>query len=237
MIIHHVEQGSIHWHQVRLGIPTAHRFHQIITPKKAKLSAGARTYMMRLVCERMLQEAMEDELERVDWIERGTMMEPHAVQALCKQLNVRVEPGGFYTDDRARWGCSPDAKVIGRNEAAEVKCPQPWTQMERLLHLADPKEYPMEEKFKPQVQGQLFVGEFESVHFYSWHPAMPPFYLQTLRDEEYIAKLGSALMEFSLELDKAANHARKMGGFMAKRPVSQNSDAAGDGGVSAPLGR
>jgi hypothetical protein len=223
-IIHRVEQGSAEWHRVRLGIPTASQFHRIITPKTAELSKQARPYMYRLVAERMLNEAFEDNLERVEWIERGLLSEPRAAQTFMQRFKVGLDRIGFVTDDKVRWGCSPDALIIGKNECVEIKVPQPWTQIAKLLYEVDPEEYPLDEKYTPQVQGQLLVGEFERAHFYSWHAQMPSFYLDTVRREDYIAKLEAALVGFTAELDKATNHARKLGDYRRK------TDLFGPGG-------
>jgi YqaJ-like viral recombinase domain len=208
-IVHRVEQGSVEWHRVRLGIPTASQFHRIITPATAVLSKQARPYLYRLVAERMLSEAFEDNLERVEWIEDGKLREPRAMQTFMQKLRVGLDRVGFITDDRHRFGCSPDALIVGRPEAVEIKCPQPWTQMGRLLD-------GMDEKYRPQVQGQLFVGELDRAHFYSWHEQMPPFYVMTTRDDEYIAKLEAALLQFVAALDEATNQARKMGRYVPR---------------------
>lgn len=204
-IIHRCEQGSVEWHRYRLGIPTASAFHRIITPKTGELSKQARPYLYRLVAERMLVEAFEDNLERVEWIEKGAQHEPRAAAHFMRKFQVPIERVGFITDNNHRYGCSPDGLIGGRS-TIEIKCPQPWTQMGRLLD-------GMDEKYRPQVQGQLFVAEMDLAHFWSWHEQMPPFYICTHRDEPYIAKLASALLEFVAELDKQTNHARKLGTY------------------------
>src|SRR5262245_39055072 len=108
-IIHRVEQGSVEWHRARLGIPTASQFHRIITPTTGALSKQARPYLYRLVAERMLSEAFEDDLERVDWINAGKMNEPRAARAFMDLTKCTLDRVGFITDDHHRWGCSPDA--------------------------------------------------------------------------------------------------------------------------------
>jgi hypothetical protein len=208
-IIHRVEQGTVDWHRVRLGIPTASQFHRIITPKEGKFSKQARPYMYRLVAERMLSQAFEDDLERVEWIEKGAINEPRAARAFMDRFKITLDRVGFITDNHARWGCSPDALTIAHSKAAivEIKCPQPWTQMGRLLD-------GMDEKYRPQVQGQLYIAELDRAHFFSWHEQMPAFHVLTERDEEYIARLADALLQFNAELIKQTNHARKMGVYL-----------------------
>ena len=46
-----VLQGSIEWQDARLGIPTASRFKDILTPKTLKPSAQSKGYLHELVAE------------------------------------------------------------------------------------------------------------------------------------------------------------------------------------------
>jgi hypothetical protein len=205
--IHRVDQGTTEWHLLRIGKPTASMFHKIITPG-GKPSSQARDYMFRLIAERLLNEQMEDGVGRLEWIERGKVREPDAAAQLSFTHNLDLEPVGFVTDDDNRLGCSPDRLVVGRREAVEIKCPAPWTQIGYML------DGPGND-YRPQVQGQLLIGEFDRVHFYSWHDRMPPVYAITGRDEKYIAVLGDLLERFVDELDAETLRARRMGSFAA----------------------
>lgn len=205
--IHRVDQGTAAWFAVRLGKPTASMFHKIITPG-GKPSAQARDYMFRLIAERLLNEQMEDGIGRLEWIERGKIEEPNAAAQLSWTYNLELEPVGFVTDDDDRMGCSPDRLVVGRREAVEIKCPAPWTQIGYLLD-------GLGTDYRPQVQGHLMIGEFDKVHFYSWHGRCPPHYEITVRDERYIALMADLLERFLDELDAETERARKMGSFAA----------------------
>jgi hypothetical protein len=103
--------------------------------------------------------------------------------------------------------------VKGDRESVEIKCPMPHTQIGYLLDgLGD--------DYRPQVQGQLLIGEFERGHFYSWHPRMPPFYLRTVRDDRYIRLMEPLLHNFLEELDRETERARKMGSYAAYAQVT-----------------
>jgi hypothetical protein len=203
--IHRVDQGSAEWHALRIGVPTSSMFHKIITPT-GKPSAQARGYMYRLIAERLLNEQMEDGADRMEWVERGKIEQPNAAAQLQFTHNLELEPVGFVTDDRGRLGCSPDMLAKGGRESVEIKCPMPWTQISYLLD-------GLGNDYRPQVQGQLFIGEFERGHFYSWHPRMPPFYLRTVRDDRYIQLMEPMLHSFLDELDFETERARKMGSY------------------------
>lgn len=206
--IHRVDQGTEEWHALRIGVPTASNFHKIITPKTGKPSEQARPYMFRLIAERLLNEQMEDGADRVEWVERGKIEQPNAEAQLAFTHNLELEPVGFVTDDTGTLGCSPDALIVGKPEAAEIKCPAPWTQIGYLLD-------GLGAQYRPQVQGQILIGEFERVHFYSWHGRMPPFYQVTNRDDRYIALLRPLLLAFCDELERETERARKLGSYQA----------------------
>lgn len=203
---HFVDQGTEEWHALRIGKPTASNFHKIITPKTGKPSSQARPYMYRLIAERLLNEPMEDAADRVEWVERGKIEQPNAEAQLAFTHNLELEPVGFVTDDAGKLGCSPDALIVGKAEAAEIKCPAPWTQIGYLLDGVG-------DDYRPQVQGQILIGEFERVHFYSWHGRMPPFYQITNRDDRYIALLEPLLRAFCDELERETERARKLGSY------------------------
>jgi hypothetical protein len=200
------DQGSIDWYRARLGIPTASMFHKIITPG-GKASEQARKYAYRLVAERLLKESMDDPLH-VEWVERGKEMEPHAYANFEFLNNVKLERIGFVTTDNGMLGCSPDALVVGRSQAVEIKCPAPWTHLGRLLD-------GMDTEYRPQVQGQLLVGEFEAVTFYSYHDRMPPFAQTTFPDRSYQKIMLPLLKNFVELLDMMTARARSLGAYAA----------------------
>lgn len=200
------EQGSADWYRCRLGIPTASQFNKIITPARGELSSQAKGYMYRLIAERLLKDSMDDQIN-VEWIERGKEMQPAAAAQFQLVNDLTVEPVGFITTDDGLWGCSPDYLVKGKREGVEVKCPAPWTQIQYLL------DGPGVD-YRPQVQGQLLIGEFEVNHFYAFHPRMPARHIVTLRDEEYIRKMTFALIEFTELLAQETERARQLGAYV-----------------------
>ena len=206
MRIHRVEQGTAEWYAVRLGIPTASMFHKIITPT-GKLSAQAVAYKYKLIAERLLKESMDDQL-KIEWIEHGKVEQPNAARQIEFTTDVRLDPVGFVTSNDGRIGCSPDYLVHGRDEAFEVKCPAPWTQIGYLL------DGPGAD-YRPQVQGQILVAGFKAVHFYAFHPRMPPYYRTTLPDLPFLAVLESGLLQFCDDLDRDTERARACGAYIA----------------------
>jgi hypothetical protein len=195
-------QGSAAWYQARLGIPTASMFHKIITPG-GKPSSQADAYMNRLIAERLLNESMDDPLH-VEWVEHGKAEQPNAISQFQFAHDLEIEEVGFVTDDAGKLGCSPDYLVKGRNEAVEIKCPKPSTHVGYLL------DGPGND-YRPQVQGQLYVGGFEAVHFYSWHARCPPCEVTTEIDYEFREIMIELLDEFLQRLEDRTALARAMG--------------------------
>jgi hypothetical protein len=227
MIFHKLEQGSTAWYDARLGIPTASNFHKIITPK-GEPSKQAIKYMYRLIAERLLRESQDDQLDFVRWVEHGRTNEPNAVALFEFTNELQLEPGGFVTTNDRRIGCSPDRMLNGGKEAVEIKCPAAFTQIGYLL------DGPGED-YRAQVQGQLLVGEFKGVHFFTYHPQMPPFYQVHLPDMRFMGMLQSALSAFCDALDVCTERARALGAYAVVRQVATPADVAYGGAEKIDL--
>jgi hypothetical protein len=206
MTILTMEQGSMDWYAARLGIPTASQFHRIITPggKPAKAET-TRTYMLKLISERLLGDSTDDELKAY-WAERGKLMQNDAARQFTEVYGRDLRPVGLVTNDELKIACSPDALAMAGREGVEIKSPAPWTLLG--YHLDG-----LGNDYKPQVQGQILAGNFDCVHFYAYHPRMPAFYRCTLPDPEYLELLKTALALFNEWLDADTAAARKLGVF------------------------
>jgi hypothetical protein len=218
MKFHRVQQGSAEWYDLRLGRPTSSMFHKIITPK-GEPSKQAIKYMYRLIAERLLHESQDDQLDFVRWIEHGRANEPNAVALFEFNNELQLEPGGFVTTDDGRLGASPDRMLKGAKEAVEIKCPAAFTQIGYLL------DGPGED-YRAQVQGQMLVGEFQGVHFFTYHPQMPPFQQVHLPDTRFQGMLRSALSAFCDALDSATERARSLGAYAVVRRIATPADVA-----------
>lgn len=217
MKIHNVEQGTPEWLKLRLGVPTASEFDKIITPKKAALSSQAGKYACKLIAEKLLNRPAQS-LDGLQYIERGKELEPDAVAQYEFSNGVATDKVGFITTDDGLIGASPDRLLRGNKAGLEVKCPAAHTHMFYLLEGHD-------EAYTPQVQGQIYVAEFDYADFYSYHPRMPPAEIKTWRDAAYIMKLVAALDEFNDKLFAMIDRARSLGVFQAYEEVVTPIDA------------
>jgi len=204
-----IEQNTSEWRQKRMGRPTASNFHLIITPLGKMVDSKERkSYMYRLVAERILGEPMPSRFEGNDDTERGIELEPRAAAALEARLGCTLEPGGIVFSNDGRIACSPDRILRKRSgsfpESVEIKCPQPWT------HIGYMVDGPGD-RYKPQVQGQILIGGFNRCHFWSYHPRFAPVHIVTEPDETYIRKLGNLLELFCDQLDQTESWVRRHG--------------------------
>jgi hypothetical protein len=208
MKIHNVEPSSGEWLSLRLGIPTASMMHKILTPAKLEFSKQARAYAFRLVAEKLLNESL-DSIDHIEHVQRGKDLEPQAVNMFELVEEVKTAPVGFITTDDLRVGATPDRLIVGEAAALECKCPAPWTHLEYLVD-GFGADYII------QVQGQAYVGEFEYVSRWSYHPALPPVLAKTYRDEAIIGKLRVALDQF-LDMRDEIERRVRASGFVEER--------------------
>ena len=212
MKLHFCQQGSEEWLALKLGRPTASEFHKIVTPGKADPSKTARSFAIRLVAEKLLNEQIVA-FEQTEWMSRGKELELEAVRAYELQTDETTQQIGFVLADHGRYGASPD-RLVGDAGLLEIKCPAPHTHLGYLLDGFD-------QDYRPQVQGQLLICEREWDDWISYHHIWPMVRVRAPRDEPYILKLKSALEQFCDLCDGLEHRARLLGLFPApKKPVS-----------------
>lgn len=192
-----VEPRSEEWFRLRLAIPTASCFDQIITPAKLAPSSQAKKYLRELLAEHitgvpMTQIAADgDEPEQYQsrWMERGQETEDAVWKAYEAYTETQTSRGGFFTTDDGLVGASPD-RVAGEDGLLECKAPSLTTQIGYALSGGAQEEYMI------QLQGQLLVSEREWVDIFSWHPKLfiPP--VRVYRDEKIQQALKTVLLTF-----------------------------------------
>lgn len=203
-----VEQYSAEWQRMRMGRPSASKFHLLISPEgkpKSPDLVERKRYLYKLVAERILGVPMPDaEFAGNEYTERGHALEARARSALAQKLKCQISDGGWCTTDDLRFGCSPDGLMRNRREGAEIKAPAAWTHIQFMC------EGPGD-RFKAQMQGQILIGEFDCVHFWSYHPDFAPVHVVTLPDEKFIAALQKQLILFWEEIAAKEAFVRRHG--------------------------
>jgi hypothetical protein len=186
-VIHHKCVAlSREWLMLRCGLPTSSEFHKILTPG-GKLSDQSRLYMHCLLAELMLGRPLEN--PATQWMIRGQDTESEAISAYEFQADIETEAGGFFTDDLATYGASPD-RLVQSDGIVEMKVPAPQTHVGYLIGQPVTKDHSV------QVQGQMLVTGRAWVDLVSYHPEMPLVVVRVERDEKCIALLSDALAAF-----------------------------------------
>ena len=203
MILHEVEAGSPQWFAARSGIPTASAFHRILTPAKEELASGRWSYAFELAIERLLGESKQT-IDGLQWVERGKMLEPDAVQHYEFVQDTRTVRAGFITTDDGRMGCSPDRIMVDTIGGLEIKCPSAPKHLEYFIKGPGPD-------YRCQVMGSLLITGFPWWDFQSFHPQLPEVLIRFERDEPFIAKLTPALDQFCDELDEVCEKVKAAG--------------------------
>ena len=189
-LIHNVRQGSDEWEALRRGKPTASQFDKIITPL-GKASAQWEVYANKCIAELILKRRIDDAMASSGAMERGHYLEDEAMRYYEAQTGFDTKLVGFVTTDDGRVGCSPD-RLVGDDGLLELKCPLPHTQIGYLLKGG------IEDKYKPQLQGQLFVTGRQWVDILAYDPDFPDHVIMRVeREAAYLACLETLLQRFN----------------------------------------
>jgi putative phage-type endonuclease len=193
-----MEQGSDEWKAIRLGKVTASRVADVVAKTKTGWSASRANYRAQLVAERLTGILGESYTNAA--MEWGVATEAEAREAYCFYQNTDVEQIAFAQHPTiAMSGASPDG-LIGTNGLVEIKCPNTATHIETLLGKSVPGKYAL------QMQWQMACTDRSWCDFVSYDPRMPEdlrlFVKRLERDEETIAGLSGAIVEFLQEVDE-----------------------------------
>ncbi len=187
-------QNSEEWKRLRCGIPTASEFSSILAKGDGKTR---RSYMHRLAGEIITGQPAET-YESLDML-RGREMEQQAMSMYSFEYDIECKRVGFARNGRV--GASPDA-LIGDRGLLEIKTKKAALLIECILRDEFPPEH------KAQVQGQLWVCNFEWCDIAVFWPGMPLFVKRSYRDEPYIAELARAVSLFNAEVDMVVDKIR-----------------------------
>lgn len=196
MIHMNVRQGSEAWDMARLGLPTASRFSDIITPKTLKLSSSASKYRNQLLAEWMVGHPI-DWTGGSAWMDRGEELEPRARAFYELKHDVEVLDGGFVLRADGKVGGSPDG-LIGEDGGIELKCPAMHTHIGYML-----EPHRLVDEYRAQVQGYLYLTDRQWWDVMSYSPDLPDVTVRVKRDPEFITALDDALKAFLADLDAA----------------------------------
>ena len=114
---------------------------------------------------------------------------------------MTVQKVGFITDDNHTVGCSPD-RLVGDQGLWQIKAPLPQTQVEYWI------SGEVNERFWPQLQGQLYVSQRSWVDIVCWHDVLPKVVMRVEPDEQFIKTLDRELQIFNFFIERVMEKIR-----------------------------
>jgi putative phage-type endonuclease len=189
-----LKQGTPEWLEARRGKITGTGFAKVLS----KRGNTRKDYMRQLVLERKTGVITESfKSEAMEW---GNAIEPQAREYYESAMQEEVLEVGFIehegVDFKGYVGVSPDGLING-DGFIEIKCPDSKTHLDYIAKNKLPTKY------KPQVQGILWVTKRNFCDFISFDPRVEkqPFWsIRIGRDAEYIANLASEVCKFIDEM-------------------------------------
>jgi len=217
-----IVQGSPEWFAIRVGRVTASRIGDVMARTKTGYGASRQHYLDKLVAERITGKPMAQ--RSVASLDRRLEMEPEARIAYEFYSDNTVQEVGFIEHPTIpNAGASPDGE-IGEDGGLELKCCDSQTHIEMLLTGVIDKGYLYQCDFGMACTGRRWWD------FASYDPSMPE-ELKLLvkridRDEERIAEIEAAVIQFLSEVDaKVAQVLALIDGRSPMEVVLENSIA------------
>lgn len=190
-------QGSVEWHEQRLGKVTASRVADVVAKTKTGWGASRANYMAELIAERLTGVPAEKFTNAaMQW---GIDTEAQARDAYSFRVDADVEQVGFIQHPSIQMaGASPDG-FVGAFGLLELKCPNTATHLETLLG------EPVADKYVKQMQWQMACTGREWCDFASFDPRVPEemrlHVTRVQRDNVWIASLETDVSTFLAEID------------------------------------
>ena len=191
-IVKDLQQGTIEWLQLRVGMPSASQFKNIVTSDGKKSKTYAK-YRNQLAGERVT--GFREEIYQNEAMRTGLEREPVARELFTMSTGIEVSEVGMCIHDSDLFSCSPDG-LISDHSGIEIKCPNMATHIEYLLGKRVPTDY------YQQVHGSMLVTGYDEWFFMSFYPGLRPFVHLEKRDNEFCDKLEAELMLFCEDLTK-----------------------------------
>jgi hypothetical protein len=194
-----IEQGSDAWKQLRVGLLTGTGICDVLPGKRGGYLDKRQDQLDEIVTE-LFTGKPSGGFRTTKYMKEGIEREPIAKMLYTERTGRIINEVAFIRHDWMRVGMSPDGLVRGsRRRNVEVKCPKDRTHLRYLQMTKCPEEY------VPQVQSQLWLGDFEECDFISYHPDFPEdmqlHVITVQRDEAYIQTVEAEVSKFLAEVN------------------------------------
>jgi len=191
-----VIQNTEEWFNLRLKKATSSHFGEIMANEGKAFGEPAKKYAQRVALEYVTGERDERSGFRNSYMDDGIELEPIAINLYEIETFNSVKNGGFNIQDSKHsilLGDSPDGNV-GESGCIEVKSVIPNTQWARL------KRGGIDNSYKWQIHGHIWIGKKEWCDFISYCPEMPEekrlYICRVYKDEDIIERMESRMNDF-----------------------------------------
>jgi hypothetical protein len=197
--IHHVEQGTDQWRELRRGKVTASRVADVIAKiKSGGYSTSRANYRTELMLERLTGRIADGFISQ-DMI-TGTLREPDARVEYELRMRCEVEQVGFVEHPTIPMSGASTDGFVGAKGMVEFKCPKPATHFDTLRTGVMPAAY------LTQMDWNLACNpDREWCDYCSFNPDFPEalalYRKRVPRDDARIAGLEREVRIFQTELD------------------------------------
>ena len=197
MIRHDVIQKTPEWWALRIGMPTASRFGDVMAAGEGKTRD---LYLRQLAGELICGQPMETFSTAA--MEHGSLVEPEAAAHYQMATGHSVEPVGFVTTELngSEVGASPDG-FVDCDGMVEFKRVAPHLLIDAFRSGNLPGH-------TWQLQGGMWVCERSWCDLVGYYPGMPLYRRRVKRDDNAIARLKIGLEVFVTDLALTVQMAR-----------------------------
>ncbi len=191
-------QGTDEWRAARAGSLGASQIHEAMAKTKSGWGASRENLKAKLVAERLTGRPLDSfSNDAMRW---GVDNEAAARESYCFVQGVTaVEVGLRKHPTISGSHASPDG-LVDTDGLVEIKAPNTATHIATLLGT------PIADKYIKQMQWQMRVYDRRWCDFVSYDPRMPIdmqlFISRVERDEEMIAAIEAAVVEFLAEVER-----------------------------------
>lgn len=207
------EQRTYDWHRARLGNWTGSEIHKLMgkgRAKNEKFSETAKSYIIKVLSERMLSEEVvkDDELfglyinqvsawsKAIEWgmeheDEARSLYEKKTGNEITSVSSIAHESIEFYA-------ASPDGIVVKADKVVEIKCPLPETFVRYKLMIGDGDDLKaVKPEYYWQVMAEMDCTGAAACDFTVYNPFMgDPIHIATIeRNNEAIATIHNRIEE------------------------------------------
>lgn len=188
------DQATPEWQTLKLGVISASNISKALAKKGTETR---NTYMMELIGQ--IATKSFDEINGKA-LEHGVINEPASRACYEFETGLTVDQIGFIYGKDKRMGASPDGIIPSLKKGLELKCP-----MTSRVHADFICNDKIKSEYIFQVQFQLYISQYETWDFASFHPRFKTNMLkiQTFeKDQKTFERFDNELPEFIKEMDE-----------------------------------